>query len=302
MNSMKAYLTKKALVLLPRLPSFLAAALCAGPVTGVAGQPAPSGPFGFSFSNPNVPVYDLSGSYQFNHPATIAGGATVNLSLSCSLTQDAAGRLQGSGVTNVQVGNDLLPAQFSVSGTVMGGGGNTTSASFSARWVVQNSTAGGKTSTISIQYTLQVSQGSLHGTARGQAKLAALGNGTISTSVAGLPLPPGGDGSWNLALNLQPPGGTGSITLPNGRSIQANPAVTYSASTGLERVTLSGASTNRATTLNDQLLPGHPRLGQSQRKSPWSDCDHEERGWGDRHPTRFYGSGNSRLRRCSTLP
>ena len=255
MNSMKALLTKKALVLLPRLPFFLAAAVCAGPVAGLAGQPALSGPVGFSFTYLNVPVYDLSGSYQFNHPATIAGGTTVNLSLGCSLTQDAAGRLQGAGVTNVQVGNNFLPAQYSVSGTVMGGGGNTTSASFSARWTVQNSTAGGKTSTISIQYTLQVSQGSLHGTARGQASLAGLGNGTINAPVSGVPLPMGADGSWNVAMNLQPPGGTGSITLPNGRSIQANPAVTYSASAGLERVTLTGAGTNRTTTLTISFFP-----------------------------------------------
>jgi len=255
MNSMKALSTKQVLVLLPGLPLLLATALCAGLATSLAGQPAPSGPVGFSFPNLSVPVYDLTGSYQFSQGAKLASGAVVNLSLGCSLVQDAAGRLQGSGVTSVQVGNDVLPAQYSVTGTVTGGGGKATRASLAASWVVQNSSAGGKPSTISVQYNLQVNLGFLDGTARGQAKLAGLGNGAISAPVAGVPLPVGADGSWNVAMNLQPPGGTGSITLPNGRSLQASPAVTFSASSGLERVTISGAGTNRATTLTINFFP-----------------------------------------------
>jgi hypothetical protein len=180
MNSIKALLTKQVLVLLPGLPLVLAMALCAGSTTSLAGQPAPSGPVGFSFANLSVPVYDLTGSYQFNHGVTIAGGATVNLSLGCSLVQDAAGRLQGSGVTSIQVGNDFLAAQYSVNGTVTGGGGKATRASLSSSWVVQNLSAGGKPSTISVQYNLQVNLGFLDGTARGQAKLAGLGTGTIN--------------------------------------------------------------------------------------------------------------------------
>jgi hypothetical protein len=255
MNSMKALITKQVLVLLPGLPLLLATALCAGSVASLAGQPAPSGPVGFSFPNLSVPVYDLTGSYQFNQGAKLASGAMVNLSLDCSLMQDAAGRLQGAGVTSVQVGSDSLTAQYSVTGTVTGGGGKATRASLSASWVVQNPNAGGKSSTISVQYNLQVNLGFLDGTARGQAKLAGLGNGTINAPVAGVPLPMGADGSWNVAMNLQPPGGTGSITLPNGRSLQASPAVTFSASSGLERVTISGAGTNRATTLTINFFP-----------------------------------------------
>jgi hypothetical protein len=255
MNSMKALLTKQVLVLLPGLPLVLATALCAGSATSLASQPVPSGPVGFSFANPSVPVYDLTGSYQFNHGVKIAGGATVNLSLGCSLVQDAAGRLQGAGITNIQVGNDSLAAQYSVTGTVMGGGGKATRASLSASWVVPNPSPGGKPSTISVQYNLQVNPGFLDGTARGQAKLAGLGSSAINAPVAGVPLPAGMDGSWNVTMNLQPPGGTGSITLPNGRSLQANPTATFSASSGLARITLSGAGTNRGTTLNINYFP-----------------------------------------------
>jgi hypothetical protein len=260
MNSMKALLTKQVLVLFPGLPLVLATALCAGSASSLAAQLGSSGPVGFSFTSPNVPVYDLTGSYQFNHGIKVAGGATVNLALGCSLVQDAAGRLKGAGVTNVQVGGDSLTAQYSVTGTVTGGGGKATRASLSARWVVQNPGGGVTTSTISVQYNLQVNLGFLDGTGQGQAKLAGLGTRTISAPVTGLPLPAGADGSWNVAMNLQPPGGTSLITLPNGRSLLASPRVTYSTSTGLERVTLSGVGTNVGTSLTINFFPAANRL------------------------------------------
>ena len=103
-------------------------------------------------------------------------------------------------------------------------------------------------------------------------------------------------------MNLQPPGGAGSIMLPNGRSMQANPMVTYSARSGLERIKLSGTGTDRATTLTINFFPATKLSGQPQRKSPWPNRHLEERGWRDRQPTYFYGSGNNRLRRFSTLP
>jgi Cytochrome c554 and c-prime len=255
MNSMKALLTKQPLILLPGLPLILAAALCANPLTSLAGQPAPGGPVNFSFTSSSVPVYDLSGSYQFNHAVAVAGGAAVNLSLGCSLAQDATGRLRGSGATNIQVGSDLFPAQYSVNGKVTGGGGKTTRASLSVRWTVQDTAAGGKPSTISVQYNLEVNLGLLNGTARGRAKLPGLGNGTIQTAVTGVPLPAGVDGSWYVTMNLAPPGGSASVKLPNGRALQANPMVNYSARSGLERVKLSGTGTDRGTAITVNFLP-----------------------------------------------
>jgi hypothetical protein len=253
---MKALLTKQGLVLLPGLPLILATALCGGTAKSLAAQSGlPAGPVSFSFTNQSLPVYDLTGSYQFNHGVTVPGHGTVNLALGCSLAQDAAGRLCGAGVTNIQVGNDLLPAQYTVSGTVTGGGGRATRASFSARWVVPGTGAGGTSSTISVQYTLQVNPGSLVGTACGQAKLVGLGNGTIRGPVANVPMPAGVDGSWKVNMNLQPPGGSGSIMLPNGRSLQASPMVSFSARSGLESIKLSGAGTDRGATLNISFFP-----------------------------------------------
>ena len=255
MNSMKALFTKRALVLLPRLPLFLATLMCAGSSTSVAGQPGLTGPLSFSFTNSNLAVYDLSGSYQFNHGLTVAGGATMNLLLGCFLQQDAAGRLRGAAVTNIQVGSDFLAAQYSVNGTVTGGAGKATRALLSVRWVVPGTGAGGQSSTISVQYNLQVNLGFLDGNALGQAKLAGVGSGTIKGPVAGVSLPAGVDGTWNVTMNLQPPGGAGSIILPNGRSMLANPMVTYSARSGLERIKLSGTGTDRATTLTFNFYP-----------------------------------------------
>ena len=255
MNNMKALSSKQVLVLLRGLPLILATAICGGSMTSLARQPAPSGPVGISFTGTSVPVYDLSGSYLFNHQAMLAGGMTVNLSLGCSLSQDAGGRLRGSGVTDIQMGNALVAAQYSASGTVTGGGGKAARAALSVRWLVPSTTAGGKASTISVQYNLAVNLGFLDGTARGQARLAGSGSGTIKESVAGVPLPAGADGSWNVTMNLQPPGGSGSIVLPNGRSLQVNPAVTYSARTGLERIKLTGAGADRTTSITVNYLP-----------------------------------------------
>ena len=253
---MKALLTKQGLVLLPGWPLVLATALCAGTAKILAAQSGPlSGPVSFSFTNPTTPVYDLTGSYQFNHGVTVSGHGTVDLSLGCSLAQDAAGRLHGAGVTNIMMGSNSLAAQYTVSGTVTGGGGGATRVSFSASWVVPGSGAGAKSSTISVQYSLQVSPGSLGGTACGQVRLAGLGSGTIRGAVANVPIPANVDGSWTVNMNLQPPGGSGSILLANGRSLQANPTVSYSARSGLQSIKLSGAGADRGTTVAINFLP-----------------------------------------------
>ena len=56
-------------------------------------------------------------------------------------------------------------------------------------------------------------------------------------------------------MNLQPPGGSGSILLANGRSLQANPTVSYSARSGLQSIKLSGAGADRGTTVTINFLP-----------------------------------------------
>ena len=109
---MKAPLVKQASVLLLASAFSLATALCASTQNTPVGQSVPSGPVSFSFTNSTVPVYDLTGSYQFDQEVLAAGGTTMNLSLGFSVQQDAAGRLRGSGVTNMQIGTNLVAAQY----------------------------------------------------------------------------------------------------------------------------------------------------------------------------------------------
>ncbi|MCX6927784.1 MAG: multiheme c-type cytochrome, partial [Verrucomicrobia bacterium] len=253
MNSIKAQLIKQGLVLLLMLAFSLAVAFCANAQNTLAGQQALSGPVSFSFASSMAPVYDLTGSYQFDQQAQVKGVAPLNLSLGFSMQQDAAGRLRGAGITNLMIGasTNLVAARYVVNGTVTGGGIKAARAKFSIRWQVQDPGTGANVPTvISVQYNFEVIQGVLNGTARGQAKFAGTGNGKINTSVSAVPLPAGVDGSWGLTMNIQMPGGSGSIVLPNGRTLQANLTGNFSARSGLGHLKLSGTGGDKGSTLS----------------------------------------------------
>ena len=173
---MKALLVKQASALLLVSALSLATALSA---TTPAGQPAISGPVNFSITNPTVPVYDLTGSYQFDHLVGLARGKTVDVSLGLAVQQDAAGGLRGAGVTNIQVGDELV--RRGVQGQRKGHGRRRQT---DPRDVVGPLGVAGPAVgtngafTISVVYTLEVSRGSLDGAALGLAKFAKLGSGT----------------------------------------------------------------------------------------------------------------------------
>jgi hypothetical protein len=260
MNSMKAPLVKQASVLLLASAFSLATALCASTPNTAVSQSVPSGPVSFSFTSSTAPVYDLTGSYQLDQQVLAAGGTPVNLSLGVSFQQDAMGRLRGSGVTNVQIGNDFSAATYSVSGRISGGGGKATHATFFVRWQSQGSAGANAPFSISVQYNLEVIAGVLNGTARGRAKLAQIGSGSIKSTISGVPLPAGVDGSWGVTMNLQPPGGSGSIVLPNGRSLQSSLASSYSAHSGLDRIKVSGTGGDRGITLTVNFVPATSAL------------------------------------------
>ena len=217
---------------------------------------APSGPVNFSFTNSAVAVYDLTGSYQFDHVVALAGGKTINVSLGLSVQQDALGGLRGSGTTNLQVGNELVGAAYQATGSVTGGGGKPTRAALSVRWVSQTNAIGTNGPfTITVLYNLAVDPGALSGTAQGLAKFTKLGSGSIKSSLTGVPLPAGADGSWTVRMNVQPGGGTGAIVLPNGRSFQASLAGSYSARTGLGGIRLAGTGSDRGNALSINYFP-----------------------------------------------
>ncbi len=181
----------------------------------------------------------------------LAGGRSVNLSLGLSVQQDAAGRLRGSGVTNIQVGNELVAASYRANGRITGGGRKATRAMLSVRWQSQGTGAGTNGPfTISAQYNLEVSRGSLDGATRGRAKFTNLGSGSLKSPVSGVPLPAGVDGSWSVKMNLQSPGGSGSIILPNGRSVEASLVGNFSPRSGVDRIKLSGVGSDRGNVLS----------------------------------------------------
>ncbi len=256
MNSMKTSLVKQASALLVASVFSFATVLCASTQNMPGGQAAPSGPVSLSLTNATALVYDLTSRYQFGHEVVVAGGRTVMVSLGFSVQQDAAGVLQGSGVTNIQVGDELVAASYSVSGRVTGGGGNATRAALSVRWLSSGVAVGTNGSfTISVQYNLGVSPGGLSGTATGQARFAKLGNGTIKSTLSAVPLPAGVNGRWSVDMNLQPPGGTGSVILPNGRSLPARLAGSFSPRSGLELIKLSGVGSDLGSALTINFFP-----------------------------------------------
>ena len=253
---MKVPLVKQASVLLLASAFSLATAWCASTQSTPISQSVPSGPVSFSFTSPAVPVYDLTGSYQFDHQVLAAGGTPMNLSLGFSVQQDAAGLLRSSGVTNVQIGTNLVAAQYTVTGGVSGGGGKATRAKLSILWLVQDpAVAANGPLNISVQYNLEVSQGLLNGTARGQAKFGKAGSKSINSSVSAVPLPAGADGSWRVTMNVQTPGGSGSIVLPNGRSLQTSLAGSFSARSGLGLMKLAGVGADRGSALSIGYFP-----------------------------------------------
>jgi hypothetical protein len=216
-------------------------------------QPEPPTAVDFLFAGSAAPVYDLTGSYRFDQQVQLADGLVATLSLSLSVRQDAAGRLQGTGSTTVLIGDNAYPASYVVSGRVSGGS-EVTRAVLAARLRTQDDGAGVNPSgAVSIQYNLLVSPQGLNGTARGTAKFAGLGTGRISSRLAGVPLPPGVDGSWSVQMNIVRQGrlhGTGSILLSNGRTLQASLTGSSALASGLDRVNLSGASGDRGNKLN----------------------------------------------------
>ena len=256
MNTMKAPLVRQASVWLLATLCSLATTLRAGTQNTAVSPSIPSGPVSFAFNSSTTPVYDLTGSYQLDQQALVPGGAPMNLSLGFSVQQDATGLLRGSGVTNVLVGTNLVSAQYTVTGGVSGGGGKVTLAKLSILWLVKDpAVAVNGPLTISVQYNLGVSNGFLNGTARGQAKFGKTGSRTTNSAISAVPLPAGADGSWRVTLNVQTPGGSGSVVLPNGRSLQTSLASSFSARSGLGLMKLAGVGADRGSAVSINYFP-----------------------------------------------
>lgn len=221
-----------------------------------AGWSAPA-PINLTFTGSTAPVYDLTGTYRIDQDF-FAGGNPTRLTFSMAIQQDASGRLQGSGPTVVRLGDDYFLGEFTVKGRISGGG-KRTRAALVARVQETDLAPGVKPSfSISVRYDLEVKPEGLKGTARGQARFAQAGSGRIKSTIPGVPLPPGMDGSWSVQMDIPPFtkfSGTGAILLSNGRTLQASLSGSSAAFSDLSSVKLAGTSADRGNTVRLSFYP-----------------------------------------------
>jgi hypothetical protein len=216
---------------------------------------APSGIVSFSFDNTQAPVWDLSGGLQIEQQMLGAGDVEVPVVYSVEITHDAKGKLSGSGFTILNVGTSFVAAEYNVTGKTSGGGSKANRAVFTVRLSGDDVIAGVQTKfNMTIRYDLEADAGalSLVGTARGNAKFSELSSGRIESDVT-LALAPGMDGSWTVNMDIVPLkklGGSASIILSNGRVLPAQLSGSYSSSSGVSKVKLTGVNEGKGTSVN----------------------------------------------------
>jgi hypothetical protein len=259
-------------VLIKRFLLVLLASIGTLGLTSPSRADAPSGVVSFSFSTNDAAIYDFTGSLQFDQTMIGAGQTEIPLSYGINITQDARGFLTGSGTIEVAAGDNFVAADYIARGKVSTRGG-LTRISLVVR-LKGNDAFGGLTTpfSITISYSLTVApeSGTLEGTARGSARFGRLGNSRIRTDVS-VALPAGADGNWTLLMNIAPfnrLGGTASVILSNGRTLNFNLSGRFSSSLDRSTVHLSAFADSRGNTLtvifNPDLLLLRARLfGQS---------------------------------------
>ncbi|PWU09299.1 MAG: hypothetical protein C5B50_27685 [Verrucomicrobia bacterium] len=215
----------------------------------------PSGSFTLSFSSPTSVLYDLTGIYDIDQQIQGADDSTVDLSLvGLQIEQDGQGRLRapnGAGLILVTIGpQDAVAADYTASGRVSGGGSSPTRVHLQVKLRGNDIVAGLPTGfNISITYDLEVTDGVLTGTARGNANFSKLSGGTINSPVS-IPLPDGMDGTWALTLDVVPLnklGGSGTVVLSNGRVLQGRINGDYSLNQARSKIRLKGSLDQRIT-------------------------------------------------------
>lgn len=234
-----------------------------------------SGAYNFAFDQGSFPVYDLTGTYEMNQELQGPGGATVPLAFTIpTVIHDNSGKLRGSGLLMLNIGEDYVAANYTVSGTVSGGGANTR-AVFTVRLTGQDVIAGrARRFSGSVSYNLLVDAGSLtlEGTSKGSITVQGVGTSkVISDSLISPNLPNRVDGAWRVEMNLlalKKLGGSATIivnsfmapdgsTWPaDGRVIPTNVSGSYVARTDLARTQLTGINEGRGNSLLMIFSPG----------------------------------------------
>ena len=242
---------------------------------------APTGTMGFSFGRDTYPIWDFSGPYTFSQEVGGVGGSSMPLTFGVSLQQDLSGHLHGSGSTMVTLGSDTVAVNFTATGTVSQGGNAT-----KVTLTVHLSNVGlapiadqYRSFSANLSYNLRVDPNindapawiaPLNGTpVHGSVSVSGLGSSAVvaggDPSTYSVPLPPGIDGGWLCAMNLESIGksfgGTGAVVVdsyaeadnPVGqatyRTMYANLVAHYNAGYNQTRVTLTPMSGNSPMSL-----------------------------------------------------
>jgi hypothetical protein len=217
---------------------------------------APSGLVGFSFDSPSTHVYDLTGSLSTEQQMIGAGEQETPIAFSVDVIDDAKGRLSGNGETILNVSNDFVAAHYTVKGKTSGGGNSVNRASFTVKLSGQDTIAGLPNTkfSVSLEYKLEADAEELvlFGSARGSASFSGLSSASIKSDVA-IGLAPGMDGSWSVQMNivaLKKLSGSAVITLSNQRALQTHLSGSFSSSSAVAKVKLSGIDQSKGTSVN----------------------------------------------------
>lgn len=249
----------------------------------------PSGNVIFDFDGGFAPIWDLSGPYEIETPAIGAGGQEITVLYTVYMEHTVSGALRGSGVTTMQIGNELVVANYTVSGTV-NGSQNVTKANFTVSIRGRVPLAGKERSlNVTTSFKMRVSDwGGLEGSAYGSLKISGVGTAAIRQPDYAFEMPGGVTGSWRLALNYIPFkrfAGTGNVYLstyfPIGgspidaeefRIFPGNVAGTYSESKDITDGKFTGTGPGRGVEVefrfggyNDLLSGSAKMMGQRLR-------------------------------------
>jgi hypothetical protein len=200
-----------------------------------------SGSYTNTFSYTNVPIWDISGTYN----ADVSGSGfdfTINM--------DKAGNFNGKGSISAQ---GLTNVDLTFWGCIRNGVSNVTRVTIGLR--LKGSMDLGTQGRMSFRATviekLEVdpATGTMVGTMGGSASASFMGR-TISeripvTDVPPMTLPVGMNGNWQLALNVQTNRnhytGDGTVTLSNGKTIPVVAVGNYAPRTDISRLVIATA-------------------------------------------------------------
>jgi hypothetical protein len=221
---------------------------------------APAGPYSFDFGPPGKPVWDISGTYTLS---PLVGGST-SVEFPVTITQDSQGMLTGSGTGPVDIDGVAATGTYTIKGKITNSGGvakiNAT-VKLSGNGEIQGVQT---TYSLSANYKLEIDPiaKTVVGSARGSAKASGIGSGPVTEDFSTV-LPSNMAGDWKLQMNLVPTdnklGGSSSVVLGNGRTLDLGVKGSYSAKNTKSTITLSGLDTFKGTTLkvmgtNDTLV------------------------------------------------